>query len=141
MCQPQYLQSVNRRSEDSPRKPAPKKILLISENVPPQVNGIARRIGYYHQGLLDLGYDVDFLHPESGLDKCIPHVNPYNFTAKMMIILPTYFYQLLSTKYDTVHAVMPLNMSGMWLLAAFKALRCLRGESSPALVISWHCNM
>jgi len=117
------------------------KVLLVSENVPPQVNGIARRIGQYHQGLIHLGYDVDFLHPEVGTDKVMPHINPYNFTARMMILLPNYFIKLLNTDYDVVHAVLPLNMSGMWLLAAFKAIRTFRRETKPSLVVSWHCNM
>jgi len=117
------------------------KVLLVSENVPPQVNGIARRIGHYHQGLVNLGYEVEFLHPEVGIDKVVPHVNPYNFTARMMILLPNYFIQLLNTDYDVVHAVLPLNMSGMWLLAAFKAIRTFRKQSKPSLVVSWHCNM
>lgn len=34
------------------------KVLLCSENVPPQVNGIARRIGMYADGLEKLGCDV-----------------------------------------------------------------------------------
>jgi hypothetical protein len=34
------------------------KILLCSENVPPQVNGIARRIGMYAEGLEKLGCEV-----------------------------------------------------------------------------------
>ena len=34
------------------------KVLICSENVPPQVNGIARRIGMYADGLTDLGCDV-----------------------------------------------------------------------------------
>lgn len=34
------------------------KVLICSENVPPQVNGIARRIGMYGDGLRDIGCDV-----------------------------------------------------------------------------------
>lgn len=34
------------------------RLLICSENVPPQVNGIARRIGMYADGLRDLGCDV-----------------------------------------------------------------------------------
>ena len=33
-------------------------ILIVSENVPPQVNGIARRVGMYSDGLKDLGCNV-----------------------------------------------------------------------------------
>lgn len=117
------------------------KILLISENVPPQVNGIARRIGHYKEGLEALGHKVDFLHPEVGLDKVIPHVNPWNFTARMMIIIPSYFFRILCNEYDVVHCVLPLNLSGMWLMAAFKAMRLFQKQKKPSLVISWHCNM
>lgn len=34
------------------------RVLICSENVPPQVNGIARRIGKYADGLRALGCDV-----------------------------------------------------------------------------------
>ena len=34
------------------------RVLICSENVPPQVNGIARRIGMYADGLRNLGCDV-----------------------------------------------------------------------------------
>lgn len=34
------------------------RILICSENVPPQVNGIARRVGMYADGLRNLGCDV-----------------------------------------------------------------------------------
>jgi hypothetical protein len=110
------------------------KILLISENVPPQVNEIACRIGHYKEGLVNLWHKVDFLHPEVGLDKVIPHVNPWNFTARMMIIVPKHFYQILNTEYDVVHCVLPL-------VAAFKAIRTFRKQYKPSLVVSWHCNM
>jgi glycosyltransferase involved in cell wall biosynthesis len=116
------------------------RILLCSENVPPQVNGIARRIGHYEEGLVDLGHDVELLHPYDE-KKVWPHINPWNFTAKMMIVLPWYFIRLLSQSYDVIHCVLPLNVSGMWLLAAFKILRVVRGETKPALVVSWHCNI
>ena len=33
-------------------------ILIISENMPPQVNGIARRVGMYAEGLRDKGCHV-----------------------------------------------------------------------------------
>jgi glycosyltransferase involved in cell wall biosynthesis len=29
----------------------------------------------------------------------------------------------------------------MWILAMFKVARCLRRESKPTLVVSWHCNI
>lgn len=34
------------------------RVLICSESVPPQVNGIARRIGMYADGLRNLGCDV-----------------------------------------------------------------------------------
>ncbi len=119
------------------------KVLLCSENVPPQVNGIARRIGHYADGLRKLGCEVDLLHPESGFDKVLPHVNPWNFTARMMVIVPSHLLQLVNTSYDVVHVVLPLNLSGMWLLAAFQVLRAIQWnkEKQPTLVCSWHCSM
>jgi glycosyltransferase involved in cell wall biosynthesis len=59
----------------------------------------------------------------------------------MMVINPWYLYKLLTTPYDVVHVVMPANLSGMWILAAFKVLRCVKRQSKPALVVSWHCNI
>ena len=117
------------------------RILLCSENVPPQVNGIARRVGHYADGLRRIGCDVNLLHPDSGYEKVLPHVNPWNFTAKMMCLLPGHLFQLVNESYDVIHVVLPLNLSGMWLLAAYKIRRCIIGESSPCLVLSWHCNL
>jgi hypothetical protein len=34
------------------------RVLICSESVPPQVNGIARRVGMYADGLRNLGCDV-----------------------------------------------------------------------------------
>lgn len=144
MCQPKVLPSVSGFvdvSSSENNEEGKMKILLISENVPPQVNGIARRIGHYKEGLVNLGHEVEFLHPEVGLDKVLPHVNPWNFTARMMIILPKHFLELLSKEYDIVHCVLPLNLSGMWLIAAFKAMRVCCSKPGPTLVVSWHCNM
>ena len=64
-----------------------------------------------------------------------------NFTSRMMIINPLHLIKLLNTSYDVVHVVMPANISSMWILAAFKVLRCLKREAKPALVVSWHCNI
>ena len=66
----------------------------------------------------------DVLHPDSGSTKVFSHVNPWNFTARMMIVNPFHLLELLSTPYDVVHVVMPANISCMWLLAAFKIYRC-----------------
>ena len=68
----------------------------------------------------------DVLHPDSGVSKVLSHVNPWNFTARMMIVHPAQLFQLLATPYDVVHIVMPANLSGMWILAAFKILRCIK---------------
>ncbi len=133
--------STPTRERNSPKK---LKILLCSENVPPQVNGIARRIGHYADGLRKLGCDVDLLHPESGFDKVLPHVNPWNFTARMMVIVPLHLLEIVtnSSSYDVVHVVLPLNLSGMWILAAFQVGRMISKEKSDTtLVCSWHCNM
>ena len=45
------------RNDDS-NNSGPLRVLICSESVPPQVNGIARRIGCYADGLKNLGCDV-----------------------------------------------------------------------------------
>lgn len=95
----------------------------------------------YNEGLTHLGCTVDSLHPDIGLDKVLSHVNPWNFTSRMMIINPIHLFRLLNTSYDVVHVVMPANLSSMWILAAFKVLRCINRDAKPALVVSWHCNI
>lgn len=123
---------------DMPLK-KPLRILLCSESVPPQVNGIARRIGHYYQGLSDLGCDVELLSPNSkGVWK---HTNPWNFTALMMVLFPGYFLSLMAQDYDVLHVVMPSNISGFWLLVGYKLISFFSKKRSPALVISWHCNL
>jgi hypothetical protein len=66
------------------------------------------------------------LHPDSGADAVLSHVNPWNFTARMMIVHPYQLIKLLTTPYDVVHIVMPANLSGMWILALYKILRCVK---------------
>lgn len=69
----------------------------------------------------------DVLHPDSGSSRVLSHTNPWNFTARMMIVRPYQIYKLLTgTPYDVVHVVMPANLSAMWILAAFKILRCIK---------------
>jgi hypothetical protein len=47
------------------------RVLLCSENVPPQVNGIARRIGMYADGLEKLGCDVgEYRHMFETYPRC-----------------------------------------------------------------------
>ncbi len=128
---------------ESSNGPAPGKVervLIVSESTPPQVNGMARRIGQYTDGLRKLGCKVDVLSPDSA--KVWGFVNPWNFSARMMVVHPSHFFKLAtSVDYDVVHAVMPLNLSGVWILAAAKWIRFLRGATKPALVCSWHCNL
>lgn len=119
----------------------PLRILLVSESVPPHVNGIARRIGHYAAGLKKLGCAVDLVSPASQY----AFSNPWNSTAEMMVIKPETFHSVLLQDYDIVHVVLPLNISGLWLLAACKIKRTL-ALSDPtarksALVVSWHCNV
>jgi len=146
MCVNQQL-NANRQGESSSsvKKTEAIRVLMCSENVPPQVNGIARRVGHYADGLSHLGCHVDLLQPESGINKVVPHVNPWNFTARMMILLPHHLVHLVNQPYDVVHVVLPMNLSGMWLLAAFKVMRSIYWEDEdskqPALVCSWHCNL
>ncbi len=129
-------------------KTAPLRILLVSENVAPQVNGIARRVTHYAEGLRDLGCDVDLLSPESvdssGRPAVLPFVNPWNFTAQMFVIRPLYFLTLAfvkSLEYDVVHVVLPANLSGLLLLSAFRLARVWNRGKGPSLVVSWHCNL
>ena len=68
----------------------------------------------------------DILHPDSGVSKVLSHVNPWNFTARMMIVHPLQIFKLLTTPYDVVHIVMPANLSAIWILAAFKIVRCIK---------------
>lgn len=116
------------------------RVLIVSENVPPQVNGMARRVGHYIDYLRKRGADVTVLEPE-----CQGEVwgfpNPWNFAARMMVVRPARFVSLLASEFDVVHVVMPLNLSGLWLLAGFKLLRGTSGMTAPALIVSWHCNL
>mmetsp|Transcript_15520 Transcript_15520/g.21913 ORF Transcript_15520/g.21913 Transcript_15520/m.21913 type:complete len:458 (-) Transcript_15520:189-1562(-) len=118
------------------------RILLCSESVPPQVNGIARRIGHYAEGLRKQGNYVELLSPECTGQVC-KHTNPWNFTSLMMFILPHYMLELLQrrTSFDILHVVAPANISGILLLMLFRLIRTLSRESKPALVISWHVNL
>lgn len=47
----------------------------------------------------------------------------------MMVIKPRAFFALLCQEYEIVHIVMPLNLSGIWLLAGFCLGRLLRRSS------------
>lgn len=128
---------------------SPLRVLLVSENVAPQVNGIARRVTHYADGLKELGCDVDLLCPESvdestGQPAVLPFTNPWNFTAEMFVIRPKYFMNLVlneSSNYDVVHIVLPANISGCLLLSALRIARMMSSNGGPSLVISWHCNL
>ena len=125
------------------------RVLMISESVPPQVNGMARRIGHYAEGLEKLGCKVTLLDPDSDSSAVWGFANPWNFAARMMVVRPGHFLSLLSGSvfggitpdFDVVHAVMPLNLSSVWLLAGFRLLRGLLGQEAPVLIVSWHCNL
>ena len=122
---------------------AGQRVLIVSENFPPQVNGIARRVGQYVEGLGKCGCDVTILHPECD-GEVIGYTNPWNFSARMMIVRPQRYFSLLCTEqFDVVHIVQPLNLSGIWILAGFKLCRMVSipGARKPALVVSWHCNL
>ena len=138
-CHPGDLPRPTRMSESSLPTDG-RRVLIISENVPPQVNGMARRVGQYAEGLRKRGCDVTMLHPDCNSDEVFGFTNPWNFSARMMIVRPQRFIALLRTEFDVVHIVMPLNLSGVWLLAGFKFLRSL-GMGSPRLICSWHCNL
>lgn len=94
------------------------------------------------RSLINLIY-IDVLHPDSGADAVLSHVNPWNFTARMMIVHPYQLVKLLSTPYDVVHIVMPANLSGMWILALYKILRCVkvrRQRGGNAIVVVTWCS-
>jgi len=140
MCRKAYHYDtlvINRENSEGKKKNL--QVLLCSENVPPQINGIARRVGHYAEGLEALGCDVHLLCP--GSEGVFSHPNPWNFTAAMMVLSPTYFIHLMTKSYDIVHVVMPMNFSGIWLLMGYKLLRLWNHNTQPALVISWHCNI
>jgi len=68
-------------------------------------------------------------------------VNPWNFTAKMMILKPRSLYNIVRKTFDVIHVVLPLNLRRMWILAAFMVKRTLLHDCKPALVVSWHVNL
>ena len=96
---------------------------------------------WFHHIYYILYYHSDLIHPDSGNTKVVSHVNTWNFTSRMMIINPIILFRLLSTPYNIVHVVMPANLSSMWILAAFKMSRCIKRDTKPALIVSWHCNI
>jgi hypothetical protein len=59
------------------------KVLICSENVPPQVNGIARRIGMYADGLRDIGCEVGELMYMTfeQVDACCLHISHVLMTS------------------------------------------------------------
>ena len=156
MCIPSSTFQCLKEKSDTPSQQQislaaePLRILLCSESVPPQVNGIARRIGHYTSGLQELGHKVHLVHPEMGRDKCISFGNPWNVTARMMLILPHYFWEIVyrMNQYDIVHVILPLNIYGIFLLAAMSLARFIQKfhpennlVATPSLIISWHCNV
>ena len=134
-------ESLVRGEEPRPTASAsPLSVLIVSENVSPQVNGIARRVTHYIDGLRSLGCDVSVLEPGDE-EQAWGHTNPWNLSARMMVIKPRTFGRLVRTHFELVHVVMPLNLSGIWLLAGFRLRRLLSGGATPRLVVSWHCNL
>ena len=129
-------ESLVRGEEPRPTASAsPLSVLIVSENVSPQVNGIARRVTHYIDGLRSLGCDVSVLEPGDG-EQAWGHTIPWNLSARMMVIKPRTFGRLVRTHFELVHVVMPLNLSGIWLLAGFRLRRLLSGGATPRLVVS-----
>jgi len=83
--------------------------------------------------------DITSHYPEP--TQTLPHVNPWNFTAKMMILKPRSLYNIVRKTFDVIHVVLPLNLRRMWILAAFMVKRTLLHDCKPALVVSWHVNL
>ena len=103
--------------------------------------------GHYVDGLRYLGCVVDLVAPPSQY----AFNNPWNSTAEMMMMKLETFHAVLAQDYDVVHVVLPLNVSGLWLLAACKVKRALASADPTAhktiwsflgiatLLITWKC--
>jgi len=118
------------------------KILLISENVPPQVNGIARRVAHYAESLKDQGHTVDLLSP--GDDRCWDYSNMFQTGNRFIILKPTAVVNILSEGYDVVHCVTPLNITSTFVMLLLRLQRLFANKKDAArthIVISWHCNL
>lgn len=133
----------------------PLRVLMISESVPPQINGIARRTQHYIDGLRELGHDVTEMTPEQR-DTCWRYRNLWQLGNWFIIAKPSAVWRAVShpahEEFDVVHGVMPLNLSVFLFFLAFriKALLfdlasglglCRKGRRRPHLVVSWHCNL
>ena len=134
-------------------------ILLISENVPPQVNGIARRVNRYVDSLRRLGHQVtlcaptptpsqqqqqqekkkkkEYGHPHElnhdvhPSDCCWDYPNMFQQGNRFIVIKPRFLFEcLFRRKYDVIHCVKPLNISSTILIAAFRLKRFFTKEST-----------
>ena len=118
------------------------RILLVSESIPPQVNGIARRVRHYADSLKKMGHHVTLVAP--GNKYCWDYPNIFNEGNRFMVLSPILLFDGLirgSKDYDVVHCVMPLNIMSYLLLSAFKLHRFMNKTRGPHLVVSWHCNI
>ena len=119
------------------------KILMVSENVPPQINGIARRVHHYGESLKKLGHDVTLVSPHSN-DVCWKYTNIFNQGNDFIVLKPSFLWKCLTMEnaYDVVHCVMPLNVNTFFLMSAFRIRSLLfPSRRRPHLVCSWHCNL
>ena len=64
------------------------RILMVSESIPPQVNGIARRVAHYRESLEKLGHDVTLVAP--GSKHCWDYPNIWNEGNKFIILKPSF---------------------------------------------------
>ena len=117
------------------------RILMVSESIPPQINGIARRVAHYRESLEKLGHDVTLVAP--GSRHCWDYPNIWNEGNKFMILKPSFLMDALmrGQEFDVVHCVMPLNVMSFLLLAALKLNRIMNENQGPHLIVSWHCNL
>eukprot|EP00457_Paulinella_chromatophora_P003389 gb/GEZN01003396.1/.p1 GENE.gb/GEZN01003396.1/~~gb/GEZN01003396.1/.p1 ORF type:complete len:628 (-),score=66.36 gb/GEZN01003396.1/:303-2090(-) len=115
------------------------KVLMLSESAPPQINGIARRVGCYVESLSELGHTVVEYSPRIN-EHAHDFPNLWQLGNKMMVVkLPAYI-AALSQDWDVVHAVLPLNLSTFFFFQGFLTKYWLTGKR-PVLVSSWHCNI
>lgn len=81
-------ESLVRRGEqrNATAQAEPLSVLIVSENVSPQVNGIARRVTHYIDGLRKLGCAVSVLEPENR-EKTWGHTNPWNCARRSCVLI------------------------------------------------------
>eukprot|EP00808_Paulinella_micropora_P025655 g50795.t1 len=115
------------------------KVLMLAESAPPQINGIARRVGHYVESLAELKHDVVEYSPRTE-ENAIPFPNLWQLGNKMMVIPPSAYQRAMLEDWDVVHCVCPLNLSTFFFFQGLLFKSFFTGKR-PVLVSSWHCNI